>query len=145
MDRDSLVRLAIAVCLGLLVLAISAALASSGARHLRLRLRGRTALATVVRTVPEQVDGDVTVHDWTVVQFTTAHGTTLEDVRLRTWSTIPPQPGRQIRIYYDPDDPNVADRSRIPLALTHLAGIPVLVTLGVAAEFAILVWGASPR
>jgi hypothetical protein len=144
-DRDHLLRLTIAVCLGLLVLAISSALATSATRHLRLRLRGRTALATVVRTVPEHVDGDVTVHDWTVVRFTTPDGATHDDVRLRTWSTVPPQPGRQIRVYYRPDDPHDVDRSRIPLAVAHLAGVPVLVTLGVAAEFAILVWGSRPR
>ena len=141
MTRDALLRLALGVGLGAFVAGIGVALGVRALADLRLRLSGRPARAVVVRTEAEPVDHDAGFHDWTVVDLTTAEGRVVRDVRLRTWSTVPPRPGRELTVYHRPDDPTQADRARPVLVAGRLVSALVVVALGVVVAVTVVVWG----
>lgn len=141
MDGHLLLRIALGVGLGLLLTWIGLALGARGWSDLRLRLRGRPTTATVTRTDVAPVPGDVLDRDWTVVDFVDHRGTLHHDVRLRTWSTLPPVPGRSVRVWYHPEHPQDADRSRVLLAVGRLLAAPAVVLLGVVVATTVVAGG----
>lgn len=120
------------VGLGGFLIVMTVVLAGQVARDLTLRVLGLRVRATVSGVERERVDGDASVKEWVYVTFRTEQGQVLDDVRLRSWTTVAPRMGAQIRISYDPDDPRTADRVLIRLALVRLLlGVPLSAATGV--------------
>ena len=135
-----LLRQVVGVALGAGVGGIGLALGVRALADLRLRLAGRPARAVVVRTEAEPGDDEVGFHDWTVVDLTTVEGRVHRDVRLRSWSTVPPRPGRELTVYHRPDDPTWADRSRPVLLAVRLLSAPAVAVLGAVVAVAVVRW-----
>ena len=141
MSASESLRVGVGLCLGLGVSGVGVALGVRALPDLRLRLTGRPVDAVVVRTEAEPVEHEAGFHDWTVVDLTTAEGRVLHDIRLRTWSTVPPRPGRSLRVYHHPEDPTDADRSRWPLLVGRLVAAAAVVLLGAVVTVAVVGWG----
>ena len=131
MTWDTLLRNGFAVVLGLLVAGIGVGTAAGAVHDLRLRRRGRPALATVVRVETEPLGAATGERDRLVVTFVDDEGVTHHDVRLRTGSALPVAPGRTVRVRYLPGDPRVADRPHGLSAAARLLVAPAVVGLAV--------------
>lgn len=142
MSTSELLRVAVGACSGLGVCGVGVALGLRALPDLRRHPgAGRPVDAVVVRTEAEPVEHEAGFHDWTVVDLTTAEGRVMHDVRLRTWSTVPPRPGRSLRVYHRPEDPTDADRSRWPLLVGRLVAAAAVVVLGAVVTFVVVGWG----